>query len=148
MRGGPEVRFHEGSTRAAGGAITKTSTACCWGYHLSFFLTRGPQNRRKPRGKPRKTTGSHGKTTGNPEKNTWETQGNHGANHRKRHDTAEKASGKQKETAGEPRRNDWETKKQQKEPTKKRLGNQGKAETRTKGPGILQTNKTHIKIRG
>ena len=49
VRGGPEVRFHEGSTRVPrgfhkvlrglqGGASTKKSTACCWGYHLSFFF--------------------------------------------------------------------------------------------------------------
>ena len=48
VRGGPDVRFHEGSTRVPpgfhegstlrGGASTKKSTACCWGYHPSFFL--------------------------------------------------------------------------------------------------------------
>ena len=48
VRGGPEVRFHEGFTRVPrgfhevlrgllGGASTKKSTACCWGYHLSLF---------------------------------------------------------------------------------------------------------------
>ena len=40
VRSGPEVRFHEGSTRVPpgfhqGGSIK--STACCWGYHLSLF---------------------------------------------------------------------------------------------------------------
>ena len=50
VRGDPEVRFHEGprgSTRVhevlrglRGGASTKKSTACCWGYHVS--LLRGP----------------------------------------------------------------------------------------------------------
>ena len=45
--GGPEVRFQEGSTSVPpafhkvlrwlrGGASTKKSTACCWGYHLSL----------------------------------------------------------------------------------------------------------------
>ena len=59
VRGGPEVRFHEGtrvppgfhqsSTRVPrgfhevlrglrGGASTKKSAACCWGYHLSLVL--------------------------------------------------------------------------------------------------------------
>ena len=53
VRGGPEVRFHEGSTRVPrgfhedlrglrGGASTKKSTACCWGYHLRFFSRRHP----------------------------------------------------------------------------------------------------------
>ena len=65
VKGGPEVRFHEGSTkvdqgstrvppgfyqgstrvpagfhevlRGLGGASTRKSTACCWGYHLSLF---------------------------------------------------------------------------------------------------------------
>ena len=48
VRGSPEVRFHRGSTRVArrfhevlrwlrGGASTKKSTACCWGYRLSFL---------------------------------------------------------------------------------------------------------------
>ena len=54
VRGGPEVRFHEGSTRVppwfhrfhqgstrcchgCGVVRTKKSTACCWGYHLVFF---------------------------------------------------------------------------------------------------------------
>ena len=36
--GGPEVRFHEGSTRVLrglrGSASTQTTTARCWGYHL------------------------------------------------------------------------------------------------------------------
>ena len=64
VRGGPEVRgFHEGSTRVPpgfhqgstrvppgfhkvlrglrGGASTKKSTACCWGYHLSLFFVVG-----------------------------------------------------------------------------------------------------------
>ena len=64
VRGGAEVRFHEGSTRVPpgfhqgptrvppgfdevlrglrGGASTKKSTACCWAYHLSlFFLAKG-----------------------------------------------------------------------------------------------------------
>ena len=43
VRGGPEVRFHEGSTRVEvlrglrGCASTEKSTACCWGYyHLSL----------------------------------------------------------------------------------------------------------------
>ena len=58
VRGGPEVRFHEGSTRVPpgfhrvppqfhkvlrglqSGASTKKSTAWCWGYHLSLFVTR------------------------------------------------------------------------------------------------------------
>ena len=73
VRGGPEVRFHEGSTRVPpgfhqgssrvppgfhegsarfceccgvvrGGARTKKSTACCWGCHLSLFFW----GRRKP----------------------------------------------------------------------------------------------------
>ena len=50
VRGGPKVRFHEGSTRVPpgfhqvlrglrGDASTKKSTAYCWGYHLSL-LTR------------------------------------------------------------------------------------------------------------
>ena len=49
VRGGPEVRFHQRSTRVPpgfhevlrglrGGASTKKSTACCWGYHLSLFF--------------------------------------------------------------------------------------------------------------
>ena len=60
VRGSSEVRFHEGSTRVPpgfhqgftrvprgfhevlrglrGGASTKKSTACCWGYHLSLFF--------------------------------------------------------------------------------------------------------------
>ena len=49
VRGGPEVRFHEGSMRVLsgfhevlrglrGGASTKTSTACCWSYHLSLIV--------------------------------------------------------------------------------------------------------------
>ena len=64
VRGSPEVRFHQGSTRVPpgfhqgctrvppgflqgftrvprglqGGASTKKSTASCWGYHLSFCL--------------------------------------------------------------------------------------------------------------
>ena len=52
VRGGPEVRFHQGSTRVPpgfhefhkvlrglrGGASIKKSTACCWGCHLSLFL--------------------------------------------------------------------------------------------------------------
>ena len=44
VRGGPEIRFHEGSSRVPpgfhqgstrvprGGVSTKKSTACCWGY--------------------------------------------------------------------------------------------------------------------
>ena len=48
VRGGPEVRSHEGSTRVEvlrglrGGASTKKSTACCWGYHLSLLFTTIP----------------------------------------------------------------------------------------------------------
>ena len=46
VRGGPD---HEGSTRVppgfhegcGGGASTKKSTACCWGYHLNLFPTYG-----------------------------------------------------------------------------------------------------------
>ena len=49
VRGGPEVRFHQGSTSVPRGfhevlrglrrgASTKKSTACCWGCHLSFFF--------------------------------------------------------------------------------------------------------------
>ena len=56
VRGGPEVRFHEGSTKVSqgfhkgstgfhgvlrglrGGASTKKSTACSRGYHLSLFF--------------------------------------------------------------------------------------------------------------
>ena len=49
VRDGPEVRFHKGSTTVPprfhevlrglrGGASTHTSTACCWGYHLSLFF--------------------------------------------------------------------------------------------------------------
>ena len=52
VRGGPEVRFHQGSTRVPpgfhevlrglrGGASTKKSTDCCWGYHLSLFQAPG-----------------------------------------------------------------------------------------------------------
>ena len=51
VRGGPEVRFHEDSTRVRGfhealrglrgGASTKKSTTCCWGYHLSLFFKGG-----------------------------------------------------------------------------------------------------------
>ena len=63
VRGGPEVRFHEGSTSVPpvfhqgstrvpqgfhedlrglrGGASTKKSTACCWGCHLSLFCFSG-----------------------------------------------------------------------------------------------------------
>ena len=48
--GSPEVRFHEGSTRVPpgfqevlrglrGGASTKKCPACCWGYHLSLFMS-------------------------------------------------------------------------------------------------------------
>ena len=48
VRGGREVRFHEGCTRVLPGfhkvlpglpgrASIKQSTACCWGYHLSLF---------------------------------------------------------------------------------------------------------------
>ena len=57
VRGGPEVRFHEGSTRVPpgfhevlrglrGGASTKRSSACCWRYYLScfFLLGFGPSN--------------------------------------------------------------------------------------------------------
>ena len=39
VRGGPEVRFHEGSTRS-GWCEHKKSTACCWGYHLSYLFSR------------------------------------------------------------------------------------------------------------
>ena len=38
---GPEVRFHRGFSRVPrlrGGASTKKSTACCWGYHLSLYI--------------------------------------------------------------------------------------------------------------
>ena len=49
VRGGPAVRFHEGSTRVpqgfhegsttfCDGASIKKSTACCWGYHLSYLF--------------------------------------------------------------------------------------------------------------
>ena len=54
VRGGPEVRFHEGgfhvgSTRVPPGVHEgstrvpqgSASTACCWGYHLSFFCFLG-----------------------------------------------------------------------------------------------------------
>ena len=54
VRGGLEVRFHEGFTRVPrefhdvlrrlqGGASTKKSTVCCWGFHLSllFFVVVG-----------------------------------------------------------------------------------------------------------
>ena len=52
VRGGHEVRFHEGSTRVPrgfhevlrglrGGASTKKSTECCWGRHLSLFCQVG-----------------------------------------------------------------------------------------------------------
>ena len=41
VRGAPGVWFHQGSTRVLqglrGGASTKLSTACCWGYHRSLF---------------------------------------------------------------------------------------------------------------
>ena len=41
VRGGPEVRFHQGSARVPrglrGGASTEKSTAFCWGSHLSLF---------------------------------------------------------------------------------------------------------------
>ena len=48
VRGGPEERFHQGFHQGSrgfhealrglrGGASTKKSTACCWGYHLSLF---------------------------------------------------------------------------------------------------------------
>ena len=51
VRSGPEVMFHEGSTKVSpgfhevlrglrGGASTKQSTACCWGYHLSLLFFR------------------------------------------------------------------------------------------------------------
>ena len=33
------TRVPRGSTRAAGGAGTKKSTVCCWGYHLSLFFS-------------------------------------------------------------------------------------------------------------
>ena len=37
------MRVPRGSARAAGGASTKKSVACCGGYHLSlFFFPRGP----------------------------------------------------------------------------------------------------------
>ena len=64
VRGGPEARFHQGSTRVPpgfhqgftrvpsgfhevlrglrGGASAKKSTACCWGFHLSLFLKMSP----------------------------------------------------------------------------------------------------------
>ena len=59
VRGGPEVRFHEGSTRVPpgfhevlrglrGGASTKKSTACCWGYHLSLFCFVFKKKSKKP----------------------------------------------------------------------------------------------------
>ena len=51
VRGGPEVRFEEGSTRVPRGfhegstrfcegceASAKKSTACCWGYHLRLYM--------------------------------------------------------------------------------------------------------------
>ena len=60
VRGDPEVRFHQGSTRVPpgfhegatrvppkvlrglrGAASTKKSTACCWGCHLRFFFGGG-----------------------------------------------------------------------------------------------------------
>ena len=47
VRGGPEVRIHESSTRVSpqfhevlqGGVVraVEKGTACCWGYHLSLF---------------------------------------------------------------------------------------------------------------
>ena len=35
---GPEVRFHEGSTRVPRGSARGESTACCWGCHLNLFF--------------------------------------------------------------------------------------------------------------
>ena len=44
VRGGPQVRFHEGSTRVPRGFHgTKKSTACCWGYHQSLLGEPSPQ---------------------------------------------------------------------------------------------------------
>ena len=38
VRGGPEVRFRVRPGFQGSAASTKKSTACCWGYHLSFFF--------------------------------------------------------------------------------------------------------------
>ena len=78
LRGGPgrpggkvPRGFHQGSTRVPpgfhevlqglqGGASTKKSTACCWGYELSLlFFSRGPAKRKEPgkrRGVPKRSS--------------------------------------------------------------------------------------------
>ena len=56
VRGGPEVRLDEGSTRVPpgfhqGSTRVPRASACCWGYHLSLFFGRVPLLRRQNRGK-------------------------------------------------------------------------------------------------